>query len=78
MTNDPASLRDCVGTQNCNASRVRGSARSGATGGLFIQSPAFGREAPSRGRVAITRAAFAVTVISPSYPVVFAPFRVCP
>lgn len=49
MTNDPARLSHRVGTQNRNAFRVRGSARSGATGGLFIQSPAFGREAPQPG-----------------------------
>jgi len=46
---------------------------------LENQSPAFGREALQPGSELRLRAlACAVKVISPSYPVVFKPFRVHP
>lgn len=77
MTNDPAGLSHRVGTGTASHAAIRFRPERGVQRRLKI-SPRRLACAPSRGRVAITRAAFAVKVISPSYPVVFAPLQVCP
>lgn len=78
MRDDPAGLSHCVATpfaRHLADAKARGAGRPAA---LKI-SPRHLACAPSRGRGAITRSRLSpVKVISPSYPVVFAPLRVYP